>query len=655
MHTDVCGSQLTRRGSGILALVTRQAIKAYDLATGRCRQTLKVQGHAILSAAFLPDDKSLMSAARENAKIWNLATGKCILTLGNQNGVTMAATLSHDGQPLAVLSHFRDSFRLCHPTTGHCILKAEGEDAIFSPDGQSVATTCGDTILLYDPTTGRCMQTLGGHDDYVMSVAFAPNGQLLATAGYDGKVKLWDLATWRWRQTLKGSFGKFISVIFSPDGRLLAFISGKAVQLWDLAQGGLIKTLQTHQLSVRAIAFSPDSQSLASASGQAVQLWDIKTGLRSQEFSEEFSGHSSRVQFSSDRQLIATTSDDEALRLYDAGTGRCILSLRGRPCPIIAFPSNSQSFAIHHGWDVTLYNAATRRPTQKLEGKKSGVTALVFSFNGRLLALISRTQSYRRLEEWEYIMGPRVCDVIDHQVEVCDVETGHCTWKLDYRLERIGAIAFSPDSGSLALIACDRIKLYDLATGTITRDLYVNVEIETNGSIAFSHDGRTIAAVCRHDTVTLRDLASRTRSETLLGHGVAISSVAFSEDDQMLASASIDGAVKIWALATGKCTQTFELGTLVNSLAFDTSGSCLHTNVGIIALDPDPTRQPRRQGYGVSPDGTWILRDEENILWLPPEYRPGCVGVAGSTVAIGCPSGRVLILGFAGDGHRTAT
>jgi len=168
-------------------------------------------------------------------------------------------------------------------------------------------------------------------------------------------------------------------------------------------------------------------------------------------------------------------------------------------------------------------------------------------------------------------------------------------------------------------------------------------------SVTFSHDSARLASASDDETVKIWDASSGECLKTLEGHRGPVYSVAFSPDSARLASASYDETVKIWDASSGECLQTLEVGTVLWKISFNNTGSCLHTDIGTITVNASSASNmapsvtgPRYQGGGLSSDRAWITYNSENLVWLPPEYRPSCSAVSGKTIGIGVGSGKVL-------------
>ncbi|KAL3584819.1 hypothetical protein FPOAC2_14600 [Fusarium poae] len=272
-----------------------------------------------------------------------------------------------------------------------------------------------------------------------------------------------------------------------------------------------------------------------------------------------------------------------------------------------------------------------------LEGHGDSVTSVVFSADGQRLASGSD----------------------DKTVKIWDAATGVCEQTLEGHGDWVRSVVFSADGQRLASGSSDNtVKIWDAATGACEQTLEGHGWSVT--SVVFSADGQRLASGSGDNTVKIWDAATGACEQTLEGHGDWVSSVVFSADGQRLASGSDDNTVKIWDAATGACLQTLSVSRVLYHLSFDPrTNSLLYTDIGLLnlyhpalppAVDDRSTeitlRGVRHSGWGISTSGAWIVQDGKEMLWLPPDYRGVETAVAGSTVAIGCRSGRVLVMKF---------
>ena len=191
----------------------------------------------------------------------------------------------------------------------------------FSPDGLLLASGSSDhTIRLWDVKTGEVKDILQGHTASVNSLTFDSKGVRLVSGSSDGTIRLWDVKSGELLRTLEGHSDTIRDVVFSPNGKMLAsggggfeYASNKdyTIRLWDVESGSVIHPLQGHTSNVNSVAFSPDGLRLVSGSSDhTIRLWDVKTG----EVKDTLLGHTESVN--------SVTFDSKGIRLASGSSDR---------------------------------------------------------------------------------------------------------------------------------------------------------------------------------------------------------------------------------------------------------------------------------------------------------------------------------------------
>ncbi|NEO29710.1 MAG: NACHT domain-containing protein [Symploca sp. SIO3C6] len=428
----------------------------------------------------------------------------------------------------------------------------------FSPDGKLLATgDMNSEVRLYQVGDWQQIYTFRGHTDWVTSVSFNPDSSVLATGSEDQTIKLWNVITGQCVGSLKGHDKGIWSVAFSLDGEMLASASDDYnLKIWDVSTGQCLKTLQGHDNLVRAVVFCPDAQTLASGSAdKTLKLWDLSTGqcLRT------FQGHDDAIwsaAFSLDGRMLASSSSDQTIKLWDVKTAQCIMNLQGHSGWVnsVAFNPDGQTLA-SGSWDQTvkLWNVSTGKCLKTLQGHNGLVRVVAFSPNGQTLA--------------------SGCE--DQLLRLWDVTTSKCLRSLQGYSDKVWSVALSPDGLTLASSSDNKIlRLWDIKTRQCLRTL----QGHSNGirSVIFSPDGLTLVSGSNDKTVKIWDVKTGKCLQTLEGHSGWIWSIAFSLDGQILASGSHDQTIRLWELNTGQCLKILhEDNHGVLSVTFNPDGKTL--------------------------------------------------------------------------------
>jgi WD40 repeat protein len=431
------------------SLTRNVAVHLLDGATGKELRVFQT-GMGVLSASTSADGKRLLGHCQTEAVVWDVATGKELWSspfLAQGNGTPVAA---------------------------------------LAPDGKTVAVALGATFAVWDVDTGKQVGLRVRHADAVLSVAFAPQGDRLVTAGRS-EALVWQTNTGHPLLELSfrfvGGDDRLLRILdevrmgrpapirteFAPDGRtLVALPPGRTLLRWDVATGKELPPWVDVPPEVAAFAFSPDGKLLALAAGDGVRLVHPATGKMVRQF-----GNIPALVGNRDEEVVGTA-----------------FSADGRTVFTISLKDTLASTVL--GWEVWTGQQRLRLQPHLFWENDLGLGRLVYA----------------------------------------------------YLRETAVALAVAPDGKRLATVTPGCIRLWELPQGREVRQCGGDGVLPP--TVVFSPDGKWLLAGRQDGAIRIWDAATGTVLRDLPGHSGEVTALAFSKDGKLLASASADRTALLW-------------------------------------------------------------------------------------------------------------
>ncbi|MTI21009.1 CHAT domain-containing protein [Fulvivirga sp. RKSG066] len=531
-------------------------------------QTVVQRGHnaSIKAVAFTKDGKYLLTGSRDKTvKLWEIASGRELRTYyGHESTIN---------------------------------------DIAISPDGKTFLTSSADkTARLWSIETGEQLQIFEGHKELLTAVDYHPRGKQVITAGYDNNAILWDVETAEQLATFKVNpdkgLGYGVDVVFSPDGKKVVFGNdNKSATIYNLSTLELENEYKPSEGwcggCATFVKYTSDNQILKGSKDHLLEI--ISTKLASTKTLAKIDDELTAIDYSVGGKVLLANED--TIKVYDT-SGRLLFQQRRThelPITSAAFSPDGHTIAISSDEPyIKLISAQTGEFIKNIEGylKQADKGGLEYDPNSRWDYYIKR---YTDLKN-DFAISPDgkylVKGKIGNMARMWELQTGVLTQEFRGHTKAVLCMDFSKDGKKLLTGSADNtIKVWNVDDGELLatlkghRELLFTVKFDENDSkiLSTSWDGTVRiwnaetyeqidylrlengsaydAHFYQNDIYTLTagldktlklwEVDSKTPVRDFIGHTDIIHDIAINPLNDEVASASWDGNIKIWNVATG--------------------------------------------------------------------------------------------------------
>ena len=431
-------------------------------------------------------------------------------------------------------------------------------DIAYSPDGTQFAVATSNGIWLYDTDTYQIRFQLTEHSGEVYTLAFSPDGQILASGGQDKTIRLWNPHTGKNLTVFRGHANGIAYLDFSIDGLTLTSMSwgDGELRVWNVKTGQSESTLVDMPPDAYTIAFSPEFQTLAiREKNGTIQLWDTKT----EEYKTTLTGHKweidswwvndgkppelgriNCVAFSPDNKILASGSDDSTVRLRDTKEGKHKATLLG-----------------HQAWVYSITFSPDGKTLASGDGVLPGWRFPMFFHNNQQDPYESQDPTWRFLR----FSHPNYGDS-EPAIRVWDAKTGKHRTTIQIPITA-KLLEFAPDNETLASVDFDSvIQIWDTKTGKqkalLTDHKPGMYAIFTHRTPIVSPDGGKVIYLNKDRSIQMWDTTNGKQTTLLKDNLFPINFFVFTPDCETVAiSDRQKRVIQLWNLKTDRRKAVF--------------------------------------------------------------------------------------------------